>query len=159
LEKSKARRDDILDMALEAADAQDLRGDRRPVVITLKAIEDIWIEEGRAVRHGDGRVFTPCGSVEIAHFGAIRGLDYWKDTGCLVVGGRIELSVQETERLAASWAGDEETPLAKIAADAKGAKHFPRQTVERTDAAGRTVTNTVSHHPDERADAILWGVR
>ena len=64
---------------------------------------------GRAAARGAGRAPEP--SIDIAHFGAIRGLDGWKDFDTVIVAGREQPPPHDVENMARSLFGADAEPL------------------------------------------------
>ena len=89
--------------------------------------------------------------VQSAHFGAIRGLDGWKDCRSLVVVGRPLPPPQEIEELAAVLFGEQ--------IETVGAGTWPQAIVRLAPRATGTPEGvTVARHPDPRAEAVRAAV-
>ncbi len=90
-------------------------------------------------------------NVDLAHFGAIRGIDRWKNHDAIVVIGRNEPPIAEVEKLArALWLSHHE-PLRC------GADWVTEVRGYRT--AGTRLGVDVVRHPDDRVQAVLEQIR
>lgn len=148
-----ANRERAWNVALDQADrlAETVARDstRRPLVIAQKSVREAW----------EADPATTARPFNVAHFGALRGRDGWKNTAGAVIVGRIEPSPAEIERLARSVFYRDETPLAFLLPDATGRVQLPKRPVALRSRAGQSETVAVSYHPDDRADRLLRQVR
>lgn len=110
---------------------------RRVLLVTYKAAEE---------RLG------PIPGVDVAHFGALRGLDRYKDHDTVVVAGREQPPPSAVEDLARSLFGDDGEPL-----DLPGGYTVATRGYRRRGGTRRGVE--VSVHADPRCQAILEQVR
>ena len=104
---------------------------------------------------------SKCNGISISHFGAIRGVDAFKDFKNVVILGRQEPSVEEVENQAKAIWFDSSDPIKVIAADASGNKKFPRikRPYVMRNPTGKSETGSVSYHPDKRVYAVLKSLR
>ena len=112
-------------------------GERRVLLVTYKAA---------AERLGS----IP--GVDITHFGALRGLDRYKDHDTIIIAGREQPPVSEVESLARSIFGDEPLALlggARLCLEVRGYRMHD----------GSQVGGKVEVHPDPRCQAILEQIR
>lgn len=149
-----ANRDRAWQAALALADrhAETVAGDpsRRPLVVTQKSVREAWTEEGR----------TDDAPFDLAHQGALRGKDQWKNTAGVLVVGRIEPSPGEVERQMRAVFYADATPLTFLAPDPKtGRLMLPKRDGVIRTRSGATVKVPVSYHPDDRGDRIIRQVR
>lgn len=163
--KGERRRDEAWNSAVDMADrlAETVAGDpsRRPLLVVQKAVEEAFREAGDlpSDRPEDGAWNGTRPPFDVAHFGALRGRDGWKNAAGLVVCGRIEPSPRDIEAMARGiWFGAAE-PLVYLAEDADGRTMLPKRetTIEPREGEARTVA--VSYHPEARADRVLRQVR
>lgn len=90
-------------------------------------------------------------NVDLAHFGAIRGIDRWKHHDAIVIIGRNEPPISEVENLArAVWSTHPE-PLNC------GVEWATEERGYRT--TGRALGVDVVRHPDDRVQAVLEQIR
>ena len=94
-------------------------------------------------------------TIKIAHYGALAGLDGFKDVGLLIAIGRTMPDVFEVETLAGAMTGLE--PL-RTAAPAKGARFHDRVALalRMSDGTARPVQGY--RHPDPIGEAARWQV-
>lgn len=159
--KRTRRRDEIWNAALDMADRLSaiIGGDpaRRPLLITQKHVEDFYIENGDLPAEGtEERQRFP---FDVAHFGALRGKDRWKECAGIIVAGRIEPSPHELESCARSlWFGSAE-PLVFIQPGPDERYCLPKREewIEPKEGPARQVM--VSYHPDPRTDRVLRQIR
>jgi hypothetical protein len=133
---------------------------RRPVLIVFKAVEDTWIAEGRLDPAGAAE--TPLRNTlpfEVAHLGAIRGIDRWKHACGIIVAGRLEPSVRELEAQARAMFFDLPDEMQMIAPDERGEVRYPlaERCIRLRDGTEQPLM--VSVHPDHRVQAVLEQVR
>lgn len=120
----------------------------RPVLITVKALADTLRQEG-------GR---SCYGLDIEHYGAIRGIDRYKNSAAVVLGGRIEPSPAEIERLTrAIWHASPD-PIRTLTAE-ESVRGLPKGVGEIRQRDGTSVTVATNYHPDPRCMRILRAVR
>lgn len=139
-------------LALADRHAETVAGDpsRRPLIVAQKAVREAWIEEGRT----DGAPF------DVAHQGALRGKDQWKNTAGVLIVGRIEPNPSEVERQMRAVFFADATPLAFLTPDREtGRTMLPKRDGAIRTRSGATVAVPVSYHPDERADRIIRQIR
>jgi hypothetical protein len=99
-----------------------------------------------------GSLYVPHGWAT-THFGALRGIDRWKDCQAVVIIGRNQPSVRDIEAMAAAVYHAYPEPIPIIGDLLK---------VERrgyTMRDGGLVTAEVEYHPDPRVDGILRHIR
>lgn len=149
-----ANRERAWQTALALADrhAETVAGDpsRRPLVVTQKSVRETWAEEGR----------TEDAPFDVAHQGALRGKDQWRNTAGVLIVGRIEPNSAEVERQMRSVFFADATPLAFLAPDPEtGRTQLPKRDGTIRTRRGATVAVPVSYHPDERGDRIIRQVR
>lgn len=120
----------------------------RPVLITVKALADTLRQEGGRSSYG----------LDIEHYGAIRGIDRYKDSAAVVLGGRIEPSPAEIERLTrAIWHASPD-PIRTLTAE-ESVRGLPKGVGEIRQRDGTSVTVATNYHPDPRCMRILRAVR
>jgi Toprim domain len=105
------------------------------VAITYKALEDLW--RGQFV-------FPP--SLEVAHFNAVSGRDYWRDVRTVIVVGRPMPPPNDIERMAEALTGRAVERLPK------GAWYHGGESTIRVKSG--PLTAPCEFHPDETAEAI-----
>ena len=110
---------------------------RRVLLVTYKSAEE---------RLG------PIPGVAVVHFGALRGVDRFKDFDTVIIAGREQPAPGAVEALARSLFGDEEEPLAL-----GGAWTTELRPYRMRDGSRRGVE--VAVHPDPRVQAILEQIR
>jgi hypothetical protein len=112
-------------------------GGRRVLLVTYKAAEE--------------RLGSIPG-VDVTHFGALRGLDRYKDHDTIIVAGRQQPSPAEVDDLARSLFGDDEEPLNLSATFTKEVRGYRMRDGTRCGVQ-------VDVHPDPRCQAILEQIR
>ena len=110
---------------------------------TYKAVADL-LRQALAARLSDG--------VEVAHFGAIRGLDRWKDFDSVIVAGREQMPPREAEAIARCLFGDDPEPLLLTG------EYVPQMRGHRLKDGTRSAVE-VQVHPDPRVQAIVEQTR
>lgn len=135
---SAARREQVLALARHEAaqDRQVLIGTYKPVAELLRsAFAD-----------------APDANIHIAHFGAIRGLDCWKDFDTVIVVGREQPPPLAVENMARSLFGANSEPLLLAG------EYVPQMRGHRTKDGSRTAV-VVQVHPDPRVQALVEQAR
>jgi hypothetical protein len=89
-----------------------------------------------------------CGGAFVAHFGAIRGIDDWKDCACVVIIGREQLPVDTAEADARAFYWDDPEPLDLGHDGYTEEDRGYRMAAERAESAAARV------HPDPRVQAL-----
>lgn len=133
-------------------DAREEDRARRPLLVSYKAVEDRWNDDG----HLDDRPALP---YAVAHLNGIRGKDTWKHATGIVVAGRLEPGVEAVEELARAVFYADPRPLAFVGADGEGRKSYPKVARPVRFRDGRVQAVDVPAHPDARCDAILRQIR
>ena len=87
----------------------------------------------------------------LAHFGAIRGLNSFKDVDCAVVIGRNQPPVHEIESQARGLFANDDKPLELLNSD----DPLPKKMVAYRMHDGTNESANVEMHPDDRVQAIL----
>ena len=95
---------------------------------------------------------APDANIHIAHFGAIRGLDGWKDFDTVIVAGREQPQAVDVENMARSLFGADAEPLLLTG------EYVPQMRGHRTKDGTRTAV-AVQVHPDLRVQALVEQVR
>ncbi|MCW6512510.1 DEAD/DEAH box helicase [Lichenifustis flavocetrariae] len=95
------------------------------------------------------------GGIFTAHFGAIAGLDEFKNVGLLIVIGRTLPNVLEVETYAGALTGLE--PL-RTATPEKGPRWYNRTTLGFRMADGTGYPIQCDRHPDATAEAVRWQI-
>jgi hypothetical protein len=90
----------------------------------------------------------PPEGVDLAWFGAVRGLDGWKDHATVIVVGREQPSPADMEAAARAWFGDDPEPLLLLNAYVKCTRGYRTGNGARRGAV-------VEVHPDLRVQALL----
>lgn len=97
-------------------------------------------------------LLTHSSNVELAHFGAIRGLDNWKDCDALVLIGRNEPTAKEVENIARAFFYDDPVPL-----------QLSGQWSSRPEgywlASGEQLGVEIAAHLDPRVHEVLMQIR
>jgi hypothetical protein len=92
----------------------------------------------------------PADRLAFAHFGALRGLDRFKEFEAVIILGRDQMSVREAEDLAAAIYADDPEPIQRL----KG-EMLPTKAGFIRMRDGRTVPVDVHTHPDPRVQSII----
>ncbi len=94
-------------------------------------------------------------NVELAHHGAVRGLNQWGDVALLIVVGRTEPNARTVERIARALFG---VDIEEIPAAANGDAPYRRITkgIRMRDGSGRAVE--ANRHPDPLVEAVRWSI-
>lgn len=120
----------------------------RPVLITVKALADTLRQEGGRASYG----------IDIEHYGAIRGIDRYKNSAAVILGGRIEPSPAEIERLTrAIWHASPD-PIRTLSAE-ESVRGLPKGVGEIRRRDGTSISVATNYHPDPRCMRILRAVR
>jgi hypothetical protein len=136
--ETATRRDQVLALARQEA-AQG----RRVLIGTYKPVADLL----RAALDEQ-----PNPSIDVAHFGAIRGLDGWKDFDTVIVAGREQLRPTDAENKARALFGADPEPLLLTG------EYVPQMRGHRTKDGSRTAV-AVQVHPDLRVQALVEQAR
>jgi len=89
-------------------------------------------------------------NVELAHFGAIAGLDLWRDVRALILIGRTAPAPRAVEHIAVALTGRPVEPVSgRWYAKANRRIGLPK---------GRTVEVPADAHPDDLAEAVRWAI-
>ena len=136
--KSATRREQVLALARHEA-AQG----RRVLIGTYKPVAELL---------RSALAEAPDANIHIAHFGAIRGLDGWKDFDTVIVAGREQPPPLAVENMARSLFGADPEPLL-LTGD-----YVPQMRGHRTKDGSRTAV-VVQVHPDLRVQALVEQVR
>lgn len=86
--------------------------------------------------------------VELAWFGAVRGLDGWKNHTTVIVAGREQPWPEDMETAARAWFGDDAEPLLLLG-------EYVRCTMGYRTRGGERRGVVVQVHPDPRVQALL----
>jgi hypothetical protein len=122
---------------VQALAAREAAQERKVLVVATKAaVESLTLPQG----------------VEAIHFGALRGLDRFKDYDSIIVAGREQPPPADMENQARSWFGDDEAPL-----ELPGTYRKQKGAIRLADGSGVEVD--VWGHPDPRVQALLEQVR
>ena len=95
---------------------------------------------------------APDANTHTAHFGAIRGLDGWKDFDTVIVAGREQPKAVDVENMARSLFGADAEPLLLTG------EYVPQMRGHRTKDGTRTAVQ-VQVHPDLRVQALVEQLR
>ena len=136
--ESVTRREQVLTLARHEA-AQG----RRVLIGTYKPVAELL----RAALTG-----APDVNIHVAHFGAIRGLDGWKDFDTVIVAGREQPPPSAVENMARSLFGADPEPLLLTG------EYVPQMRGHRT-KDGRRTAIVVQVHPDPRVQALVEQTR
>lgn len=103
---------------------------------------------------------VPAG-VDTAHFGAIRGLDHWRDHDTVIVAGREQPSTDELEDMAAAFFWDAAKPILRLPAgqDLPEVERGFRMKSPARDKDAPAFGVAVPVHPDPRVQAVLEQLR
>jgi hypothetical protein len=138
LQTAARRRRQLLALATHEA-AQG----RKVLIGTYKAVADLLRQE---------LTERPIPNVEVAHFGAVRGLDRWKDFDTVIVAGREQMPPQEAENMARCLFGGERERLLLTGS------YVPQMRGHRKRDGTRTAVE-VQVHPDLRVQAVVEQAR
>ena len=118
----------------------------------LKALAGIEASRGGAVLLVSYKpvmaAMEPPEGVDRTWFGALRGLDGWKDHATVIVAGREQPPPREMEAAARAWFGDDTEPLLLTAGYVPCTRGYRSQGGERRGVE-------VEVHPDLRVQALL----
>ena len=95
---------------------------------------------------------APDANIHTAHFGAIRGLDGWKDFDTVIVAGREQPKAVDVENMARSLFGADAEPLLLTG------EYVPQMRGHQTKDGTRTAVQ-VQVHPDLRVQALVEQLR
>jgi hypothetical protein len=115
-------------------------GDRKLVVSTKRAREALELE------------LTGLPGVTLAHFGAIRGVNAYKDCDAGIIIGREQPTATTIERLAGAYAAGDPEPLNRAGAYTKAIRG-------RRLKGGGVEAEEIDTHPDPRCQAVLEQAR
>jgi len=96
------------------------------------------------------RTFTWRPNVELAHFNAIKGLDWWRDVGAIIVLGRPLPGPDTIERITAAYTNA--APTSRPAA--RNGRWYDRETAGLRRADGQGTAITVDIHPDPLCEDV-----
>ena len=138
LAAAAVRRREIIDLARHRA-AQG----RRVLIGTYKPVAELLRQQ---------LADQPCPMIEIASFGAIRGLDEWKEFETVIVAGREQPPPAQIENMARCIFGADPEPLLLTGCYVQQSRGYLMKDGSRT-------AITVWVHPDLRVQAVLEQVR
>jgi len=139
IETAKARRAEVQGL-INSISAQG----KRVLTVATKALAE--------------ELTAPDGS-DVAWFGAILGVDRWKDCDEEILVGREQAPVDAYEQLASALFWDAKEPLAFVQPDDKGRVMMPRIKRPLEMKNGRQMMVDVQIHPDRRAQLVVEQMR